>query len=272
MFKTVLCTIAIPACLLAAPPAAGQEAAELAGQVFATRSDLEASLRELEEVARSSRSTDPQRSQRQVTLAAMRRRLAEGDFHTGDRVAISVKGDVPPAAGAPTRVRPLERQLSDTFTVGSRQELTLPVVGVVTLRGVLRSELDAHLTEEIGRFVREPVVDAWPLIRVSVQGAVARPGFYTLPIDAALSDALMAAGGPARGAKIGKLRIERDGKSVWAGNPLQRAIAEGRTLGEMSLLAGDQFTLPETRPAVERALRIIGLTLAIPVAIYTLGR
>jgi protein involved in polysaccharide export with SLBB domain len=268
MSKKVLCTIAIAACLLAALPADGQEAAEFAGQVHATRSELEASLRQLDDQAQSVSANEQVRAK----LAAIRTRLAEGDFRTGDRVAISVKGDVPPAAGAPTSVRPLERQLSDTFTVGSQQQLTLPVVGVVTLRGVLRSELDAHLTEEIGRFVRDPVLDAWPLIRISVQGAVARPGYYTLPIDAALSNALMAAGGPARGAKIGKLRIERDGKPVWAGNSLQRAIAEGRTLGEMSLLPGDQFTLPETRPTVERALRIVGLTLAIPVAIYTLGR
>jgi protein involved in polysaccharide export with SLBB domain len=266
------CAIAIAACLLAAQPAVGQEAAELAGQVHATRSELEASLRQLDDLAQSASASDAQRSQTRVRLAAIRSRLTDGDFRAGDRVAISVKGDVEAPATTGARVRPLERQLSDTFTVGSRQELTLPVVGVVALRGVLRSELDTHLTQEIARFVREPVVGAWPLIRISVQGAVARPGYYTLPIDAALSDALMAAGGPAAGAKIGRLRIERDGKSVLAGTPLQRAIAEGRTLGEMSLLAGDQFTLPETRPTAERALRTIGLALAIPVAIFTLSR
>jgi protein involved in polysaccharide export with SLBB domain len=272
MFTRVFCATAIAACVLTAQPAAGQEAAELGGQVHATRSELEASLRQLDEAAQSTSARDAQRSQVGARRTAIRSRLETGDFHPGDRVAISVKGDVQPPTGTATRVRPLERQLSDTFTVGSRQELTLPVVGAVTLRGVLRSELDSHLTQEIARFVRDPVVDAWPLIRISVQGAVTRPGYYTLPIDAALSDALMAAGGPARGAKIARLRIERDGKSVWAGSPLQRAIAEGRTLGEMSLLAGDQFTIPETKPTTERVLRTVGLALAIPVAIFTLSR
>src|SRR6266581_3274953 len=34
------------------------------------------------------------------------------------------------------------RQLTDTFTVNGAQELTLPLLGLVPLRGVLRSELE----------------------------------------------------------------------------------------------------------------------------------
>jgi protein involved in polysaccharide export with SLBB domain len=257
MFTRVLFGAAIATSLFAVPRIAAQEAGELAGPSRATREELEASLRRLNHADQG---------------VAIRARLAEGDFRTGDRIRIVVQSDTLPTAGGGLSGRPVEQQLSDTFTVNSAQELDLPVVGAISLRGVLRAELKMYLTREVGRFVRDPVLDAWPLIRVSVQGAVLRPGYYTLPLDAALSDALMAAGGPARGAKIGKLRIERDGKSVWRGNSLQRAIADGRTLEELSLRAGDQFMLPETRPFVERGLRIVGLTLAIPVAIVALTR
>jgi protein involved in polysaccharide export with SLBB domain len=272
MLTKVLLGAAIATSLLAVPRVAAQEAVELGGPSRATRNELEASLRQVDDAAQSRGVSDERRSQLRVQLAAIRSRLTEGDFRTGDRIAIVVQGDTIPPAGGGLSGRPVEQQLSDTFTVNSAQELDLPVVGAVSLRGVLRAELKTYLTKEVGRFVRDPVLDAWPLIRVSVQGAVLRPGYYTLPLDAALSDALMAAGGPARGAKIGKLRIERDGKSVWQGNPLQRAIADGRTLADMSLRAGDQFMLPETRPVVERGLRIVGLTLAIPVAIVALTR
>src|SRR5687767_1359110 len=111
MVMRVFSATAIAACVLAAQPAAGQEAAELAGQVHATRSELEASLRQLDDLAQSTSAGDAQRSQVRVKLAAIRSRLETGDFHPGDRVAISVKGDVQPPTGTGARVRPLERQL-----------------------------------------------------------------------------------------------------------------------------------------------------------------
>ena len=45
----------------------------------------------------------------------IRRRLQEGDFHTGDRVALIVESQDPPAANAANRST--EQQLTDTFTV-----------------------------------------------------------------------------------------------------------------------------------------------------------
>jgi polysaccharide export outer membrane protein len=167
--------------------------------------------------------------------------------------------------------RSIEQQLTDTFTVGAERTLILPTIGLVTLQGVLRAELEAHLAREIGRFIREPVLYARPLIRVSVQGDVARPGFYSLPVDAVLSDALMAAGGPTQQAQLAKLRIERNGTPIWSGPLLRQAVAEGRTLDDMDLRAGDQFAVPgRARP--ENTLRIIGLVLSIPVTIFTLTR
>src|SRR5437879_12826964 len=82
----------------------------------------------------------------------IQRRLKEGDFRVGDRILLVVEDPEPPATGAGTPVvKSSEQQLSDTFTVGSSQELTLPVVGVVSLRGVLRTELEPRLTGEVVR-------------------------------------------------------------------------------------------------------------------------
>jgi len=83
----------------------------------------------------------------------IRRRLEEGDFHAGDRLLVVVEMAQGSAAAAAGRTS--EQQLSDTFTVGSSQEVTLPVVGVVSLRGVLRTELEPRLTAEIARYIRE---------------------------------------------------------------------------------------------------------------------
>lgn len=273
MFSRSIHTLALAASLIVAPVAMAQYSSELEGAVNASREELETDIKGLEALVLSPAAAEPELSQARARLAAIRTRLSEGDFHIGDRIAVVVQGaEFERAEGETTAPRSLERQLTDTFTVHGAYELSLPVVGVLSLRGVLRSELEPMLTREVARFIREPSLSAQALLRVSVQGAVAQPGFYTLPADAALSDALMVAGGPAPGAKLKKLRIERAGKPLWSGDMLQRAVADGRTLVEMNLQAGDQFVLPEGRGGFENTLRIIGLALTIPVAIYTLNR
>ena len=146
---------------------------------------------------------------------------------------------------------------SDTFTVRSGRRLVIPVLGEIALHGVLRSELEPHLAGELARYVRDPDVDAHSLIRLGVLGAVANPGFYTIPADALVTDAIMRAGGPANSAELASLRIERHEEEIWAGEPLQRAVDDGRTLDQMNLRAGDRIVLPEqTNVSVTNVLRI----------------
>src|SRR5204862_958899 len=107
---------------------------------------------------------------------------------------------------------------SDTFTVGSAQELTLPVVGVVSLRGVLRTELEPRLTEEIARYIRDPVVHARALVSLALTGELARPGYYSVPVDAVIQAVLMEAGGKTHDTKIKKLKSQREGQTLWVGD------------------------------------------------------
>ncbi|OLB50143.1 MAG: hypothetical protein AUI08_06290 [Gemmatimonadetes bacterium 13_2_20CM_2_65_7] len=190
--------------------------------------------------------------------AVIRRRLAEGDFKVGDRILLLVEG---------------EPSLSDTFTVGLGSTLILPAVGDVSLVGVLRSELQDYLARRLGQNLRDAVVRARAYVRLSIDGAVARPGFYGVPADALLSDALMAAGGPTPEAQLGKLRIERAGRPIWEGRALQQAIAAGKTIDDAGLIAGDQYVLPRRgRTTPGDVLRFGGFLLTIPVTIYTLTR
>ncbi|HXF82633.1 MAG TPA: SLBB domain-containing protein [bacterium] len=191
-------------------------------------------------------------------IALLRRRLAEGDFQTGDRVLLFVQG---------------EAELSDTFTVQPGHELALPVVGTISLYGVLRSELEARLEREIARYVREPTVRAMALVMISVTGDVTRPGFYPLPVNALVADVVMVAGGGTRDAKLKDMRIERGGAVLWNAAFVTRAVAEGRTLDDIALRSGDQFVVPgRARTSTESGLRVVALLLSIPVTAYTLTR
>mgnify|MGYP001337883389 CR=1 FL=1 len=195
--------------------------------LYATRAELKSLVDELERTVREGRGAEANHARR--TLPIVQARLSEGDFRVGDRVALVVEA---------------EPALTDTFTVRTGQTLVLPEIGTISLRGVLRAELEDYLRRELRRYIRDPVVYARPLITISVSGHVDQPGFYELPAEARLNDVLMAAGGPARDAHIEGIRIERDGQKILHGEALRQAVIEGRTLDQLNLRAGDRVIVP----------------------------
>ena len=244
----------------------------------ATRPALEQLAQQLDQAAQAKDSSSDAREWARAQVAVVRLRLTEGDFQIGDRVALRVEDDaiVAPLADrvqaqAQPAGRTIEQQLSDTFAVGQGRDLILPAIGTVSLRGVLRSELEGHLTRYISQYVRDPVVHARPLLRLSIQGAVARPGYYYVPTDAVLPDAMMAAGGPRPEAKMNKARIERGGSRVWEGDRLRLALAEGRTVDALNLRTGDQVVVP-TQSNLFDGVRFVSILLGIPVTVYALTR
>jgi protein involved in polysaccharide export with SLBB domain len=178
-------------------------------------------------------------------------------FQAGDRILLHVEGD---------------SVLSDTFTVVAGPALRLPDIGEISLAGVPRSDLESHLTRELSRFINDPVVQARALIRVSVVGEVTRPGFYAVPIDLVLPDALMLAGGATQAARVDRMRILRGSVSLWDGDRLQAAIARGATLDELGMQAGDRLQVPGQRDPESkwRVAGIIVTTLATVVTVVAL--
>ena len=197
--------------------------------VDATRSGLEATATTLEAAARSSAYSSALRARARQQAAAARERLLDGDLRVGDRVFLYVEG---------------EEALTDTFVVSAERAILLPAIGEVGLSGVLRSELTDHVAEQIGRFIRDPVVRAQSFVRVSVTGEVAQPGFHLMAPGLPVGEAIMAAGGPVATAKFSHLRIERDGARLFEGDELQRAIGRGATVAELQLRSGDEVIVP----------------------------
>jgi protein involved in polysaccharide export with SLBB domain len=145
---------------------------------------------------------------------------------TGDEIALLIEG-----AGAAQW---------DTLRVQAGPLIDVPTLGPILLHGVLRSELETHLATELGRFIQTPRVRARALIRVSVAGAVGRPGFYALPTDLRLSDVVTLAGG-SQGGNPGLIRVVRGQDELWSFEELSAPVAEGRTLDEVGLQPGDRL-------------------------------
>ncbi len=229
-------------------------------QAYMTRLDLRAEFDRLMLFATSPAYSEILRERTRQEAELIQARLTLGDFRVGDRILLSV--DNQPA-------------LSDTFLVDQGPVVTLATIGDVPLRGVLRSELRTYLTQYLGRFLRDPIVRARGLLRISIMGAVGRPGFYTFPGEMNLTDVIMAAGGPAGNANIDAIRVERGDSRVWEADRLQRAIIEGRTLDQLNLRAGDRILIPEGGGGLGRAqgtLRAFTLLLSIPATIFALTR
>jgi len=181
-------------------------------------------------------------------------------FQVGDRILLRVEGD---------------SALSDTFTVVTGPALRLPDIGEISLADVPRSDVESYLTRELGRYINDAAVEARALIRISLMGEVARPGFYAVPIDLVLPDALMLAGGATSMARIDRISVMRGKSSILDESALQAAVARGATLDELGMRAGDRIMVPRGTNDPESKWRIAGLvisSLAAVVGIVALTR
>jgi protein involved in polysaccharide export with SLBB domain len=179
-----------------------------------------------------------------------------GSIRAGDRIVLKVDG---------------ETQLSDTFTVSAGPALILPVVGSIPLAGVRRENVEKQITAEIARFIRNPLVRARLLVRLEVLGEVGRPGFYAIPIDALVNDALMLAGGPTKEAKVEAIRIERSGVATWPGDSLKVAMTKGLTLAQLDVQPEDVIFVPRG-VSTGRFWQVFLTILTTSITIYSLTR
>jgi protein involved in polysaccharide export with SLBB domain len=222
----------------------------------ATRADLDVQLA----AARrdSANGTVEDRARRAAEIATLQDRLTNGDFLVGDRIVLFVGG---------------QQALTDTFTVREGQMLRLPTLSDVSLHGVLRSELQAHLYVEISRFLRDPVVRSGSLVRLSVLGAVVRPGFYAMPADMLVSAAIMTTGGLNGNADVNRTVIKRGGVIIWPESAVGAAIRSGQTIDQLNLRAGDEIDVGEKKTnTLLVALPIIGGIVAIATGVVLIAR
>jgi protein involved in polysaccharide export with SLBB domain len=223
-----------------------------------SRGELEELLARYDETAGSNAYSSALREQARREANLIRGRLEGGDFRVGDQIALQVEG---------------EQALTSTFAVQAGPALVLPEIGSISLAGVLRSELQAHLGTEIARYIRDPVVRARSSIRLMITGAIGQSGYHVVPTNAVFSDLLMAAGGPANNARLERIRVERSSRVIWEGDALQQAIIEGRTLDQMSIQAGDHVVVPvRSASGFAGSLRILGTVTSVIAVIVSLRR
>jgi polysaccharide biosynthesis/export protein len=92
-------------------------------------------------------------------------------------------------------------ELDRTVRVNTRGEISLPLLGVISAGGKTVAELEEHLAERLGNgFLHDPhvsiFVEEYTSQRVTVEGAINKPGIYPLQGRTSLLQAVAIAGGP----------------------------------------------------------------------------
>jgi hypothetical protein len=195
----------------------------------ATRQELQELLARFDQAAESGAYSKGLRDRARFEASLIKSRLQEGDFQVGDLISISVDGE-------PT--------MSDTLIVTSNGSAVLPFGDTVSLRGVLRSEVQPLLSKAVARIIKNPIVRTESFMRMAVLGAVGNQGYFLVRSDALLMDVLRMAGGAGSDAELKGIRLERGTEKIWDGQTLQEAIAQGRTVDQLSLRAGDRLVVP----------------------------
>lgn len=161
-------------------------------------------------------------------IALLKSRLEDGDLQPGDQVSLQVQG---------------ETTLTGAFVVSPARAITLPGLGDLSLKGVLRSEMQDTITSYLKKFVKDPIVRVTTTIRISFLGGVGKPGYYQVSSELMVGDAIMAAGGPGGGVDPSDTRIERAGVVIMPKEEFRQALIDGRTMDQLNLRAGDEFLI-----------------------------
>lgn len=197
---------------------------------MASRAALETRLDSLQNLALSVEDRDRRQALR-AEIEAIGYRLREGDIFPGDVISLAVTG---------------ETDWTGDFIVTPARTLELERIDPIEVSGVLYSELEPHLRESLGRYLREPRVRAEALKRVAVLGGVGNPGFMTVSGATIVSDLIMDAGGPVSTAKLDDAQFRRNGKRL--GFDTGRIDLQFYSLDQLGIRSGDELHIPASRP------------------------
>lgn len=242
---------------LAAQTPPVQEARLDTRRAQASRAELEASLAAIDTILGSPGYSSRIREAKRREGTLIRERLSEGDLQVGDQLALTVQNE-------PT--------YTGTFLIQAGRVLTLPGLPGIPLRGVLRSEAEDYIARQLAKYIRDPSVRVVPSIRLAVLGSVGKQGYYQVPADLLISDAIMAAGGPTGPADPNRSRVVRSSTPILTEADVAEAIVRGATLDQLNLRAGDQILVDEKLQRTSRSISVLALLGLVTSITYLLIR
>jgi polysaccharide export outer membrane protein len=132
-----------------------------------------------------------------------------------------------------------EPDYSGEFQVDARGRVTLPQLGTMTVAGRSPEWLSDSLTAAYRKFLANPSITVNVVMRVTVMGEVARPGFVPADATMTVGDLISQAGGLTPLASRNKIQLLRNGRVIVA------ALGPGTPLQRSPVQSGDQVYVPQ---------------------------
>jgi len=151
--------------------------------------------------------------------------------------------------------------LGGDFPVEENGMVLLPVVGSVRATGRTLADLRGQLRGRYEQAMKLPVVTILPVFRVSVLGAVMRPGLYEVDPTMTLFDVISLAGGFRPEAREDDVRVVRPG-AVLAVNA-RSALETGNLPEALQLRSGDRIVVAARHSGLSALFFLQAATLAV---------
>ncbi len=133
-----------------------------------------------------------------------------------------------------------EPDLSDTVQVDNAGIAVFPKLGPIKVTDIRPDSLERLLVHDYSRYLQNPSIKVTVLRRITIWGAVMRPGAYPVDLTMTITDALALAGGATPEGKSDKVELRR--------GSVRRVVdlsGESQRVGDLSLRSGDQLVVPQ---------------------------
>lgn len=130
-----------------------------------------------------------------------------------------------------------ETDMDGEYLVNEDGVVTLPLLGDRNVVGIPVGRLRQQLIADYQTFLRNPAISVTPLRRVSVLGAVEKPGIYSVDPTFSLAEAVALAGGASAEGDTRRVQILRRGQV------LREKVSGGEILRDIDIRSGDQIVV-----------------------------
>lgn len=130
-------------------------------------------------------------------------------------------------------------EMSGDFTVAANGTLNHPLYREVQVTGIPLTSVEERLRTFISRYTNNPQFVILPLVKIIVGGEVRAPNMFSVPPETTVTQAVILAGGPSERGKLDRVRLLRDGQTIFLdmGRPDSQAAS-------LQVRSGDQIIVP----------------------------
>jgi protein involved in polysaccharide export with SLBB domain len=145
-----------------------------------------------------------------------------------------------------------EPDLSDTVQIDHGGLAVFPKLGPIEVTGIRPDSLERLLVSRYSKYLQNPSIRVNVLRRITIWGAVARPGTYPVDQTMTITDALALAGGATPQGKADKVEVRRG-----SARRVLDLSGDSRQVRDLSLRSGDQLFVPERSWASRNAPLVV---------------